>query len=395
MRILFLTPQLPYPPHQGTTLRNFGLIAGLTQRGHAITLLSFREEGQPSPADTPLVDLCEQVLTVPAPHRRFIQRVAALLRGKADLIDRLASDVMNRTLSDLLNRETFDFIQIEGLEIAAVMNVIGTDVVIYDAHNAEHALQRRIAAEGGPVRRIYSSIQARRLVQAERSMMRAAALTFACSTADAALLKELAPNRSVAVVPNAIHTAEYTPDGPTADLPQPAIVFTGKMDFRPNIDAARWFADAILPRIHERMPEVHFVIVGQRPAPSVQHLAEHPHITVTGRVPTIQPYIRAAAVYVAPLRMGSGTRFKLLETMAVERPVVSTTLGAEGLAVADGVHMRLADAEDDFASAVVDLLRSPQERQQLTANARELVRSRYDWEAVIPIVEDAYSALRG
>lgn len=405
-RLLFLTPQLPYPPHQGGALRNFGLIKGLAQRGHAITLLSFAEAGQPPYSETPLAELCASVVTLPAPMRTVRQRLRDLLAGHADMARRLWSPPLLDILYDLLAREHFRAIHFGGLEMATYLLPVRTTLqqdgpdrlLIYDATNAEYALQARIARQDMRLmsrwpQAAYSVIQARRLRRFEAAVCRAADYIFACSQTDAHLLGKLSRSTPIAVVPNAIDVAGYdTAQWTPADIPHPALVFTGKMDFRPNVDAVLWFAKDILPHIRRIVPEAHFVIVGQKPHPRLEALRGRPGILLTGAVPHIQPYLAAADVYVAPLRMGSGTRLKLLEAMAMGNAVVSTRLGAEGIDVRDGEHLLLADAPVEFAQAVLALLGDEARRKALGANAARLVRQRYDWPTVIPRVEAVYSA---
>jgi glycosyltransferase involved in cell wall biosynthesis len=392
-RILFLTPDVPYPLHQGTALRNFGLVKGLAERGHRVSLITFGSRPTPTPLDV----LCENVTMVPPPQRSTVARVATLLRGQADLTTRLESDLMRRALRE--QALTPDIVHIEGLEMAPYLPLIAEltphATLIYDAHNAEHALQARIAEQGSGLRGFYSRIQARRLRAYEAAVCQDVDAVFACSPNDADLLQSLAPSTPITVVPNAIETKNYISEGEHADLPHPAVVFTGKMDFRPNVDAALWFAEAILPHITHVIPDVIFAVVGQKPHPRLEGLRTRADVRITGWVEAIQPYIRAADVYVAPLRMGSGTRFKLLETMATGRAIVSTSIGAEGLHVTHDEHLMLADDPQAFAAAVVSLLQSNKKRDALITRARELVTSTYDWSVIIPFVEEAYRALRG
>lgn len=399
-QILFLTPQLPYPPHQGTTLRNFGLIKGLAEKGHTISLLSFVESGQPAVDDTPLAALCEQAAVVPSPTRGMQQRLRDLIAGHADMARRLWSEEFQDALRDLLTRQHFDVIHLEGIEMVSYLPEIqqnsGADtLLIYDAHNAEYALQKRVAMQDFKTPRrwpaaIYSLIQTRRLTRLETALCAASDHVLACSEADAASLRSLTYHTPVTVAPNAITTGQYHQQVEPAALVHPALVFTGKMDYRPNVDAALWFADEILPLIREAVPEAHFTIVGKNPHPRLAPLQARPDVTLTGFVPEILPYLKAADVYVAPLRMGSGTRFKLLEAMAAERVVVSTRVGAEGLALEDGGHLLLADTAADFAAAVAELLGDERRRAALIDQAAQVVRENYDWKAIIPLVEAAY-----
>ncbi|MBN1284736.1 MAG: glycosyltransferase, partial [Anaerolineae bacterium] len=270
--ILFLTPQLPYPPHQGTALRNFGLIRGAAQAGHAVTLLSFWERGQPDPNQSPLARLCHEILTVPAPppRRRIVRAIDLVFTGEADMARRLRATAFDIAIQRLFARKTFDAVQIEGIEMARYRPLIKTlqpnAGFIYDAHNAEFDLQRRVyeVARAEPKRWLgaaYSFVQWQRLMQFERETCRAVRYVLAVSQADAEALRALA-GVPVTVIPNGIDVDAYvrSPADPEAvDLGPAALVFTGKMDYRPNVDAALWFADEVFPLIRAAHPEARFV----------------------------------------------------------------------------------------------------------------------------------------
>ncbi len=399
-RILFLTPQLPYPPYQGTAIRNFGLIRGLAERGYSVSLLSFVEPDQPPASETPLVDLCTSIVTVPAPERTRSRRVRDLLSGHADMARRRWSEAFLAALRERLDVESFDAVHIEGLEMAPYLPALQVAVphalLIYDAHNAEYALQRRIAAQDVRMPKrwpaaVYSLIQSSRLTRSETLVCRQVGHVLACSEADARMLRALPHHTPVSVVPNGISVKSYAEDDlASVQIPHPALVFTGKMDFRPNVDAVLWFTEDILPRIQKEIPTAHFVVVGQKPHARLNVLHGRKDVTLTGFVPDVRPYMAAADVYVAPLRMGSGTRLKLLEAMAMRRAIVSTRLGAEGLPVDDGVHLLLADTPAEFAEAVLRLLREPQRRQELGEHAAHLVQQHYDWSVIVPRLEKVY-----
>jgi glycosyltransferase involved in cell wall biosynthesis len=200
----------------------------------------------------------------------------------------------------------------------------------------------------------------------------------------------LAPGRPVHVVPNGITIRDYEHHGPTVDLGPQALVFTGKMDYRPNVDAIQWFADEILPGVASVCPEASLYVVGQRPHGSLQSLAQQSNIHVTGFVASVQPFLHAAAAYVAPLRMGSGTRLKLLEAMASGCAIVATTAAASGLRANVNEALVLADSADAFADAVVRVLQQPALRAELGSRAREQVRD-YDWSAIVPRLLAVYA----
>jgi glycosyltransferase involved in cell wall biosynthesis len=164
------------------------------------------------------------------------------------------------------------------------------------------------------------------------------------------------------------------------------------MDFRPNVDAVLWFTRYVLPLIQAQVPDVHFVVVGQRPHRRLDVLLDNPAVTLTGRVEDPRPYIAEATVYVVPLRMGGGTRFKVLEAMAMGVPLVSTRLGAEGFPVTHERELFLADEPSEFAAAVVGLLHAPEQRARLAREGRAFVQRQYDWRVIVPRVETVYAS---
>jgi glycosyltransferase involved in cell wall biosynthesis len=162
-----------------------------------------------------------------------------------------------------------------------------------------------------------------------------------------------------------------------------SLVFTGSMDWMPNEDGVRYFLHSILPLIRREIPEVTFTIVGRKPSEKLRAAAaSESGVHVTGTVDDIRPYVREGAVYVVPLRIGSGTRLKIFEAMAMGKPIVSTTLGAEGLPISDGGDISIADQPAEFARKVCLLLRDPKERRRLGSAARQLVEQHYSWSAV-------------
>ena len=162
------------------------------------------------------------------------------------------------------------------------------------------------------------------------------------------------------------------------------------MDYRPNVDAVLWFAHEILPRVRLAHADATFVVVGKAPVPAVKRLAQNPAIVVTSSVPDVRPLIAAATVFLAPLRMGGGTRFKLLEAMALRRPIVSTTIGAEGFPVTNGRELLLADSPNEQASAVCSLLDDAQTRVRLGAAGRAFLEANYQWNSIVPRLQKVY-----
>jgi sugar transferase (PEP-CTERM/EpsH1 system associated) len=397
MRILLLTPQRPYPPHQGTTLRNFNLVKELSKR-HTVCVLTFLEPDQNPDNPGPLPDLCEWVEAIPVPQRNTGLRLRQMLTSvRPDMSWRLWSPVLNQRLVERLDQEQFDVVEIEGIEMAPYLPAIKATrprpLIIYDAHNAEWILQKRafLADVKNPARwmaALYSWVQWHRLRRYEAHLLHQVDHTVAMSAPDKVTLRDVAPDAPITVVPNGVDLVAFSQfRGKPINFD---LLFTGKMDFRPNIDAALWFGQQVLPLIQAKRPQTTFAIVGQRPHPRLDVLRDNPNITITGYVDEVRPYFAGTTVYVVPLRVGGGTRLKLLEAMAMRKAIVSTTVGAEGFPVVNGQELILADEPDSFAREVLNLLDNPSRRMRLGAAGKAFAKANYGWHTLVPQLEKVY-----
>jgi glycosyltransferase involved in cell wall biosynthesis len=228
----------------------------------------------------------------------------------------------------------------------------------------------------------------------ERRACLVADRVVAVSETDAGALRALVPDLNPIVVPNGVDMDFYSePVSPLASGSGPTqkdLVFTAKMDFRPNVDAVLWFADKVLPRILVQSPETRFWVVGKDPHPRLAPLAENPAVVVTGWVEDVRPYIAAAGLYVIPLRIGGGTRLKVLEAMAMGQAIATTSLGCEGFDLVDDQEVAIADGPEEFAATVVGLLYDSERRQRLGRAAHHFAGSRYDWRNIVPLLEQVY-----
>lgn len=406
MRLLFITPQLPYPPQQGTALRNWGLISHLAER-HEIWLLSF-DEAAGGDIHPVLRRTCKQIVTLPVPRRTMQDRLRTLATSSLpDMAWRLWSPEMDKQLRAWLLQHHFDIVQIEGIELARYMIGLFAERrprnyrMVFDDHNCEYLLQQRTFEMDArnPARlhgAAYSFVQWQRLRAFERRALQAADVSLCVSPQDQAVLQQLEPRAKVHTVYNGIDVKAYsTPATADIDAPRkpPTIVFTGKMDFRPNIEAMLWFQREVWPYVKQAHATAKWLIVGQKPSPRLDVLRLDPDIVLTGQVDDVRPYIEQADVYIAPLLAGGGTRFKLLEAMAMRRAIVSTTLGCEGFDVTSGREMIIADTGSDFSSAIIELLRSELHRREMGEQARGFVAAQYDWSTIVPKLEDVYRTM--
>jgi glycosyltransferase involved in cell wall biosynthesis len=406
-KLLILTPQLPFPPHQGTTIRNYNLIRYLAEH-YQIYLFTFLAEGQQLGPDNPLRQLCQRVETAQQPQRAILQRgVQTVSQPQPDMALRLASPQAQEILTRLVTEEAVDLLQVEGIEMAAygrlaqaVSQAQGRPLpLLFDDHNAEYLLQKRAAlVDLGQPRRwlagAYSLVQWWKLARYERQICEEAQGVAVVSQPDQQALARLSPRIQPRVIPNGIDLAAYPPGHPQAVEPG-TLLFTGKMDYRPNVDAALWFGQQVLPHIRVRVPHARFLVVGMNPHPRLDVLRADPGITITGAVDAILPYLQQAAVYVVPMRVGGGTRFKVLEAMSCAKAIVSTSLGVEGIGVTHGQELLIGDSPEAFAAHCSRLLleEEPGQGQSLGRAARSFVESHYAWPRIIPHMLDLLESI--
>jgi len=386
VRILFLTPDVPLPADQGAKLRTIGLIRAAA-RFHQVDVLSFaRSDEVAGDGAVQLADVCHEVrlVDVPSPRPVIRRAVSFLFDPLPDIAHRLESEAFRSALWEQLSHESYHAIQIEGLEmmpyLATARSAGKRAHIIYDAHNAEMSLQRTVfqAEMRNPLRihgGLYSLAQWSKLGTYERVMMNETDAVIAVSSADATKLRgrHVEPE----IIPNGVDTVSVP-----FHAPRPGgnrLLFVGTMDYRPNADAARWLVYRILPAIRRARPEARLRLAGRG---ADRFRAEG--VDAIGYVEDIRPELEGADVMLAPLRMGGGTRFKVLEAMAAGLPVVSTPLGLQGIDAEPERHALVASKAGDFASAVTRVLDDPSLSGKIAHSARKLVEERYDWSVIAP-----------
>jgi polysaccharide biosynthesis protein PslH len=400
MRILFLSTNLPIPPNNGQAIRTLSLIRGLRSLGNELTFVSFAPPSRPATL-APLNSYCETVellhgsskLTNMSQRLDYVGRIRSLVSGKPYSVERFRSLAMQSAIESQLKDRRFDLVICDSLY--ALVNVPAVDLPIgLNCHNVEHVILFRYAQlEKSRSKRWYARIEARRLREAERAACRRAAFLMACSQHDRDLLAQISPDLAISVVPNAVDAEGVE----VLDLPEtaaPIVLFQGGMDWYPNRDAVEFFAAGILPLIRSVCADVKFVVAGRNPpAYLVDKFRDDHAIEFTGTVSSMLPYLAAATVLVCPLRLGSGTRIKILEGCAAAKPVVSTTIGAEGLNLEHGKQILLADDPAEFARFVIEVLRDRVRARSIGSAARAAVLQRYSESAVTDSLRTTLSAL--
>ena len=402
MRIMVLDEEFPYPTNNGKRTRSFNLYRRLSAR-HQIRYIAYGEGG--SVAAEAL--RTEGIQPVPVPARIPSKHGPAFyLRLLANLLSTLPYIVTSHTsrlYQDIVRDNAVEFrphlLLCEWTPYVVYARALSSITTLVSAHNIEADIWQRYSEnESNPLRRWYIREQWRKVERFERAAMGYVDGAMTVSDLDRGRLLENRPGMPIAVIPNGVDLDYFRP------MPQPTVrqdvVFTGSMDWRPNQDAARYFVAEILPLLRRARPELECTFVGRDPPPDIQALAQFPGVHITGTVDDVRPYVERAAVYVVPLRIGGGSRLKILEALAMGRAVVSTSVGAEGLDVVHDRHILLADDPPTFAESVLRLLNDPGRCLTLAVEGRRLVEEGYGWDALAykmaafieEITEDEFSS---
>ncbi len=398
MRVLYFSPRVCWPIISGAHLRDFHLARQLARRT-TLTYVGLDSGTPPTPENTRL-ELQKllsgaEVLFVP---RDPSYKAANIVRG---LIGPTPLNVLNFTsaavmaeVERILNDRSFDAIQIESVHLIAyakrIRQLCPRVRLICDWHNIESEILTRYAEQdSNPLRALYARRTAALSRGMENQFLHLGDAHTVCSERERDILLQRLPQARIEVVGNGVDVEYFA--SPTQDEVRRDLVFMGRMDYHANIDAAVFFAKKIWPLIRARQPELRLVIVGAQPAKEVLALRDLAGVTVTGTVEDVRPSYHTALAAVVPLRVGGGTRLKVLEAMAAGTPVISTTLGAEGLAVTDGKDILIADTPEATADTVASLQANSAAWQSLVANARNLVQAQYDWPVIGEVLLRLYA----
>jgi|SRR5579883_279767 sugar transferase (PEP-CTERM/EpsH1 system associated) len=379
MNILIVSPQIPYPLW-GAGTRNYQLLKALAQR-HTVSLLSLAT-GFKMPDDY-VAELEKYVrgafhLFTPSPSSRRRDQLLHTLHGTSYILESHLLSEIQQTIDKLFTACTYDAVLFESSLVAGYSLPRRVKVII-DQHNIEHELLRRTYQnEKKWLRKWYNWREYRLVRAAEFERCRKADAIAVTSERERSILQSELPESFIEVVPNGVDIEYF--NGNTLQEVEGHIVFTGSLEYYPNVDAVLSFARNCWPRLRAKLPGVIWQIVGKNPLPEVRRLADLPGVRVFGSVEDTRPYIASSQVAIAPLAIGSGTRLKILEAFAMRKAVVSTSIGCEGLAVEPGKHLLVADQPEAFADAIIDLLGNRERRQALGSAGRSLVESCYSWQ---------------
>ena len=380
MRVLFVLISLPFPPNIGQRVRNYSLLRALRMEGHEVTLLAFGDGKELTSARCGLAGLCADLDVIQesssAGRTGYLGRLRALPSRLPYGAWRMRSDTMRAAVSNRLANQSFDLVlcddvyQIENLPVPCPVQIALNKHTI-----VSEEVRRFLKHQRNPVVSAYGWIEYRRVQRLEMQACGKVAAVWACSERDRQILGCENLSASSAVVPNVIDADDYQPsdtdDGRT-------VVYVGAMDWLPNRDAVAFFVSEVMPELRRLVPDFNFVVAGREPPPDFRRRFEQvSNLKFTGTLPDLRPMVAQAAVCAVPLRIGSGTRLKILEAGAMAKAVVSTTIGAEGLSLTDGKEIIIADEPRTMARAIAGLLGDRNRRLEIGRAARRHVTAEY------------------
>lgn len=411
MHILFLTQILPYPPASGPKVKTWHVLRYLAQRGHKITLVSFVR-----PEELPYIDevkkICAAVHTVPV-HRSRISDARYFLRSlisnRPFLVERDDLSEMRSIVNRIVSSEEVDVIHADQLtmtQFAFPLNTNGNrkPALIFDAHNAVWTITERMKDNAPFYLRPPLSLETKRIKRYEGMIVSNFQATLAVTEPDRFSLLDAAQEYAgngkadimpISVIPIGVDTNQIRPV--LREENSLNILTMGTLYYPPNADGIRWFLQEVFPLIKQKLPKVTLTIVGKNPPKDFVHMAEDPgsHVRVTGFVEDLDPYFAKSALMVIPVRAGGGMRVRILESFARAMPVVTTTVGLEGILARQGTEVLVADCPVDFATSVLELLKDKALQEKLAFNGRCLAESTYDWQVVLNDLDRIYDKLAG
>jgi len=392
MKILWVKSDFLHPTSRGGQIRTLETIRRLHAR-HEVHYIAFDNPAEPEGLRR-AKEFCSRVYPVrhdapPKRSLRFALQVAGSLFSPLPLaVARWVTPAMREQIRQVRREHRFDSVVCDFL--APAPNFDSLDGCVLFQHNVETTIWRRHAEHAGdPLRRAYFGMQARKMFECEKKACREAARIIAVSPTDASLMQSMfgIAAEKISAVPTGVDIDYFR--RPAHIRRETDLVFVGSMDWMPNVDGVQYFVREILPLIRRERPQCTLTVVGRKPGPDILALAKlDPQIRITGTVPDVRPHLWGSRVSIVPLRIGGGTRLKIYESMAGSVPVVSTTVGAEGLDVNHPATIRLADTPSAFASECLRLLNGQAEADRMAEEALDLVAARFSWDRIAQDFEE-------
>lgn len=381
MKLLHIMPYSPIPPTFGGALRVYNLVHQMTKH-HEVTIITFGDSTTEFKIRSHFNSNLKDIHVLNGSHsrtlKRFYQLFSLFTDNSFSFLRTYHQEVQNK-IDEIVAGNNFDIVQTEFPHMASY-DIKSDAIKIMDAHNVEYSIfkyQWQHAAS--PIRKVFYKKEFQKIYREEISACRRQDALLVTSNNDKTTLDKDVPGIPKYIIPNGVDTEYFIPS--TEKLEPHSLVFTGAMSYIPNCDGILYFLDNIFPLITNSIPSTKLYIVGNKPPKKLLRRASK-NIIITGYTDDIRPYVWKSSVYIVPLRMGSGTRLKVLEALSMKKPIVTTSIGCEGIDVRNDETAIIADKPKDFAEAVIKLLKEPSRSKRLTDNGFELVKKQYDWNVI-------------
>lgn len=400
MKILFIAQRIPYPANKGEKIRSFNQAKYLADLGHAIHVIAPIEHANEITDCEQLAQLtnfsCDYVQLSPKPLRLL----TGLIKNESLTVANFYSNQLQNKIDTAINNTAFDAILCTSSAVAkyifnsqALNALAKKPKLLLDYMDLDSDKWQQYASKSGaPMKWVYQR-EAKLIATYERKVQQAFDATFFIADAEVALFKEHTRNylstmntpseysmNNVYTLGNGMNTEEFYPATTPVQNPEPVFIFTGVMDYKPNVDAVVWFVENCWPAILKEFPDAEFIIAGMNPNSAVMNLQQYSGITITGFVDEILPFYHKADYFVAPFRLARGVQNKILQAFACGLPVISTPMGAEGIECNNDEHILLADTPEVFLQQIQRLHADKALSASLTTHALQLIQQEYSWQ---------------
>ena len=385
MRILMLSRSFPMPLNTGEKIRVYNIIKELS-KFHDVYLITLVHRESDLEYLRELKQICKKVYPYKLNFSKKLSALKSLFFKYPWDVVAFRNKELKTKVNELLALEDFDIIWINFLSMIDNIdfNLVKGRTVILDQHNVDELYWKIFSKSSNNFAlRLFANINLRKLKRFQREIIDKISLVFSVSDDDAKFMRERIPAQNkVWVVPNGVDLDYFQPSNKNCKE-ENVIMFCGSMDVTMNVEAALMFANEIFPSIEETIPNSQFYIVGRKPTKQICALSKQKNIIVTGNVDDVRPYYEKASIFVAPFKLGGGTKLKILEAMAMKVPIVTTSLGCQGIKVTNNTNIIIEDENKNFSDAVIRLLRNQNEREKLIENGRKFVQKKYSWMSII------------
>ncbi|MGB9595602.1 MAG: TIGR03087 family PEP-CTERM/XrtA system glycosyltransferase [Candidatus Poribacteria bacterium] len=391
MNILYLSLRFPYPPHSGDKIRTYNVLRHLSNR-HSISFISFIQSPEETRYIGKIQDFCKDVTTVKfSKTRAYSNCIMSSLSEEPFQVAYWHSPEMQKTIDNLIEKNGFNLVHVQFFRMAQyVMRYIDKPKVLDSGDSFWLNLSRRSKLDRSLAWPLLK-LEASKVKLYETQIAKWFNHVTMVSPLDMQCLLSNDSNLTISVVPMGVDIDYYQPSSSNYGT---NLLFTGTIRYFPNKDAVLYFYKQIFPLVKSVIPDAKFYVVGNYPPKNIVKLATNDDIIVTGHVEDVRPYFDKSAVFVCPLRSGSGMQTKILEAMAMGVPVVTTSIGATALEAVDGRDIIVADDIKIFSEKIIELIKNSDFRNYIAKNARKLVEEKYEWSEVVQRFDEIYKSIK-